>query len=412
MITELTLEWPESNCDGHGSCNECPTRDSMRTRYAYQPSPENLNIISYFDVHHANADNNLACGSLNKESGFPSVLAFFYAIDQINQNEGIQLPTSIRLGGAVIDTCSNNIRVTQDTFSLLLGEGLCGTTSTNTIDPSSVVVYMPSGSSNADAAAALLSPRKITTLNPSIHSMNKQGHSYYLQTSPSDMHQAQVLAAIAYRFGWSYASVVYSDTDSGRSIRDSFMSITSTSAANLCVGKNMSISSNPSMQSAEMLVRSIDSVPGSNAIILFTTPEQTRMILQAAQSLGLHDRFIWLGSDAWGTNKDIVEGLSDIARGAMTVDIWSEDVNSFVQYVTGLTVVNHGMIPDDWFEEFWQLSLECRLENSSVPQQLFTRNCQDSDRLTPDMVTQGPAVLQVIISTYMTAQGLNSIEVF
>ncbi len=40
----------------------------------------------------------------------------------------------------------------------------------------------------------------------------------------------------------------------------------------------------------------------------------------------------------------------------------------FAQWVGSLNLVNHGDIPDDWFEEFWQHALQCKLENSSVVQ--------------------------------------------
>ncbi len=43
----------------------------------------------------------------------------------------------------------------------------------------------------------------------------------------------------------------------------------------------------------------------------------------------------------------------------------------FKQWLNGLNVADHGEIPDDWFEEFWQHTLQCKLENSSVPQVLL-----------------------------------------
>ena len=40
----------------------------------------------------------------------------------------------------------------------------------------------------------------------------------------------------------------------------------------------------------------------------------------------------------------------------------------FNEWMGSLNLVNHDGIPDDWFEEFWQHSLRCKLENSSVIQ--------------------------------------------
>ena len=38
----------------------------------------------------------------------------------------------------------------------------------------------------------------------------------------------------------------------------------------------------------------------------------------------------------------------------------------FRHYVSTLTVGQHGNIPDDWFDEFWQRLHKCRLENATV----------------------------------------------
>ena len=41
------------------------------------------------------------------------------------------------------------------------------------------------------------------------------------------------------------------------------------------------------------------------------------------------------------------------------------EVEGFIAWMSRLTVADHGDIPDDWFEEFWQDTLKCRLENAT-----------------------------------------------
>ena len=70
----------------------------------------------------------------------------------------------LSLGGIAIDTCDNQLRVSQDIYSVLLGDNTCGITSD--LDPSSVMVYMTSGNEATKAAADLLSPRGVTVITP------------------------------------------------------------------------------------------------------------------------------------------------------------------------------------------------------------------------------------------------------
>ena len=56
------------------------------------------------------------------------------------------------------------------------------------------------------------------------------------------------------------------------------------------------------------------------------------------------------------------------------------------------------------------LLTQCKLENSTVVQDKYARICSPSDRITPDLVRQDDFVLQTIIATYMTAQGLSNVD--
>ena len=40
----------------------------------------------------------------------------------------------------------------------------------------------------------------------------------------------------------------------------------------------------------------------------------------------------------------------------------------FESWLNSLNLVQHDPIPEDWFQEFWQHALRCKLENSSVVQ--------------------------------------------
>ena len=81
-----------------------------------------------------------------------------------------------------------------------------------------------------------------------------------------------------------------------------------------------------------------------------------------------------------------------------------------MKWLESLTVASHGNIPDDWFEEFWQRSHECRLGNATKVMSDYKRVCLSTDRLTRDIVQQSNYALPMIINVQVIAQGLANID--
>lgn len=49
-----------------------------------------------------------------------------------------------------------------------------------------------------------------------------------------------------------------------------------------------------------------------------------RKVLESASRLNATRRFHWVGSDGWGKQTHLVEGLEDVAVGAITVELTSK----------------------------------------------------------------------------------------
>lgn len=88
-----------------------------------------------------------------------------------------------------------------------------------------------------------------------------------------------------------------------------------------------------------------------------------RGLLAAAKRLGYTNHFLWVASDGWGRQHKLVEGLEDVAEGALTVDLQSQPVPGFYEYMLSLTPKNNGRNP--WYADYWQELHNCVLPPSS-----------------------------------------------
>ena len=154
----------------------------------------------FINAHHQSVDDALLCGELDITGGFQHALAFLYATELVNSNPGLLLSPTIKLGGAVIDTCSSSVRVTQDVFSLTVGNSLYDVPSSELIDSDTILAFMPYGSENAQAASNLLSPRGVLTMSPSASSDDLTGTPYFLRTVQAYTKQAKALAELVSSF--------------------------------------------------------------------------------------------------------------------------------------------------------------------------------------------------------------------
>lgn len=107
-----------------------------------------------------------------------------------------------------------------------------------------------------------------------------------------------------------------------------------------------------------------------------------RRILQAAKRLNASHTFYWVASDGWGKQQKLVEGLEDVAEGAITVELQSDNIPGFDEYMMSLTPDTNHRNP--WFEQYWEDTFDCILEKN-VPLETYTNFnvCKPELRLSP-----------------------------
>ncbi|XP_061163158.1 uncharacterized protein LOC133172311 isoform X1 [Saccostrea echinata] len=396
-------------CDGVASCN-CPFPEYQPSRYMLNASRNQLNVVYLSDIHESDPYNPYACGKIDTASNFQNLMAFFYALNLVNQY--VNFPATLKLGGIALDTCSTTGRIGQDLYSLLSGEGICGDEGVGqVIDPSTIVVHLAKNSENAIATSSILSPLKITSMSQSATSVelsDKTIHNYFLRTVPPDNIQAIVMAEVITAFGWDYISAVYTENAYGKSAIKTFLENTAMNKKT-CTTLTSSMKTDATIVNARSVIDSLNQRVGARVVVLFVTAHHARLLLQATSEAGLNQRFIWFGSDTWSNDMSVVKGYEDVALGALTIQIKSEIINNFKAFLKTLSFQNRHGLPDDWFEDIYQTLHQCRILTSSV-RKTYTQICAGNEQVTDAMIPQDPYVLHTIISVFMIAQGLNRID--
>lgn len=396
-------------CEGVASCT-CPFPEYQPSRYMLNASDNQLNVVYLSDIHESDPNNPYACGKIDTGGNFQNLMAFFYALNVVNQY--VNLPATLKLGGLALDTCSTPGRIGQDLYSLLSGEGLCGEEGVGqVIDPSTIIVHLAKNSQNAIAASSILSPLKITSMSQSataVELSDKTIHNYFLRTVPPDNIQAVAMAEVIKQFGWDYISAVYTENPYGKSAIKTFLENTSANKKT-CTTLTLSMKTDATLADAKTVIDNLNQRVGARVIVLFVTASHARLLLQATSEKGLNQRFIWFGSDTWANDMSVVKGYEDVAQGALTIQIKSEVINSFKEFLKTLTFQNRHGLPTDWFEDIYQTMHQCRILTSAV-RKTYTNICSGNEKITDAMIPQDPYVLHTIISVFMIAQGLNRIE--
>ena len=145
-----------------------------------------------------------------------------------------------------------------------------------------------------------------------------------------------------------------------------------------------------------------------------------RGILAAAKRQSITDHFIWVASDGWGRQHKLVEGLEDVAEGALTVDLESNSVPGFDDYILSLTPYNNQR--NLWYEDFWQEVFGCVLPhnlnananaNASSPQSTLVADnmCRPDLKLTKQIGYEQDSKLQFVVdAVYAFAHALQALQ--
>uniref|UniRef100_T1IT32 G-protein coupled receptors family 3 profile domain-containing protein n=1 Tax=Strigamia maritima TaxID=126957 RepID=T1IT32_STRMM len=382
--------------------------------------PGSLVLGGLFPVHQKG--DRTSCGHLNKARGIQRVEAMLYAVDRINADPRI-LP-NIQLGALVLDTCS------LDTYALNQSLEFIRAALINTVDASALECADGSEPRERDGArpvtvagvvgasitsvsiqvANLLRLFRIPQISPASTGemlSDKTRFEFFARTVPPDNFQALALVDIVQQLNWTYVSTVASEDQYGEAGIDRFQR--EARARNICIGASEKVPHKANASAFDAIVRNLER-NAARGVVLFIVSDDLRGVLLAAKRANVS--LSWVASDAWGRQAKLLEGLEDVAEGAITVELEYVEMEEFDEHMMSLTPHNNSRNP--WFSEFWEESFQCILSNYT---QQYVQNktqqlplCSDGLRLDRHVYTQDSKVQFVIDAVYAFAHAYHNLH--
>lgn len=307
------------------------------------------------------------CGKINKDRGIQRLEAMLFAIDRINEDPS--LLGGIRLGATILDTCSSDTYALNQSLEFIRA-------SLNTVDTnafqcsdgappklrfSSRAISGVVGGSYSEVSlqvANLLRLFRIPQISPASTGTSlsdKTRYDFFARTVPPDTFQALAMVDVVQRFNWSYVSLVTSEGQYGDSGMTAFTR--EARARNICIAVNEKVPHSATMETFDQIYQNLLLKANARGVVLFTRAEDARGVLAAAKRANRSEDFVWVASDGWGKQEKLVEGLEEVAEGAITIELESRFIPEFDAYMRNLTVENNRRNP--WFKEYWEDVFQC-----------------------------------------------------
>nr|CAA67993.1 metabotropic glutamate receptor [Drosophila melanogaster] len=426
LVVVMVLSW--SRVVDLKSPSNTHTQDSVSVSL-----PGDIILGGLFPVHEKGEG--APCGPKVYNRGVQRLEAMLYAIDRVNNDPNI-LP-GITIGVHILDTCSRDtyalnqslqfVRASLNNLDTSGYECADGSSPQLRKNASSGPVFGVIGGSYSSVSlqvANLLRLFHIPQVSPASTAKtlsDKTRFDLFARTVPPDTFQSVALVDILKNFNWSYVSTIHSEGSYGEYGIEALHK--EATERNVCIAVAEKVPSAADDKVFDSIISKLQKKPNARGVVLFTRAEDARRILQAAKRANLSQPFHWIASDGWGKQQKLLEGLEDIAEGAITVELQSEIIADFDRYMMQLTPETNQRNP--WFAEYWEDTFNCVLTSLSVkPDTSNSANstdnkigvkakteCDDSYRLSEKVGYEQESKTQFVVdAVYAFAYALHNLH--
>ena len=368
-----------------------------------------ISMIGVFDVH-AKSLTPFTCGELVTKNGFQLLEAFNYAIDKVNDKTGIfqDILKDVKLGGYALDSCQSAIRAGYLVSNVHNGIAEL-TRNDETVDPNDINVYIgPYSSDSSLYLARILKSLKIPQISfgsTSTALLDRIKYPYFLRTVPADDRQALAMVKFLDQNDIRYVQVLHTRSNYGTLGAQAFADIAS--QYRICLAQKVVFADNSSVtqESGNDAVLDLLNKPNANTVVVFADGDHIAELLRAVRrNPNALNRFIFIGSETWGTSLDVVSGSEDLAVRSVTMTLESTDIPDFDNYLGTKSPGNYPENP--WFPEFYEEMVNCYL---TVPNGIHNKQCTSISEniVSQSDYIQDDGILHVINAVYAAAVGID-----
>lgn len=324
--------------------------------------PGHLMLGALFPIHKQGRP----CGEIQKEDGIQPLEALLFTVDQINKDKSL-LP-NITLGVKAVDSCDNPVYAAEKSLGLIKGFIARESNLTSTLSQfpeawskqerpgnENIVGLIGAQTSPVSVQIAnlgrLFKIPQVSYLSTSVALCNRQEYPYFFRTVPSDIYQAQAIGDLLKRFNWKYASIVHSDSEYGTKGYQALVDYVS-KTKEVCLADPITIYNAHFKDEdyKDAILQLLQRNSMSRVVIVFADRVPAGKLLEAAKTLRVKGRFIWIGSDAWASRESVVEKREEIVEGAIAVQPLRKDLPGYHEYFSQLIEKPNQRNP--WFDEY------------------------------------------------------------
>lgn len=363
------------------------------------PPSRKFSVAGIFPVHKLGPQS-FSCGQFNPSSGFQKLVAFLYALREVNLDPYV-LP-GIELGAIAIDSCSSEERAMADLF-----EFLSQLDTESNIKAEDIVSVVGLGDKESVHMHSLLKFLEIPQVSSIPTSLASYGDPWMMGTVPSEETHINIFVEIAMLMKWSYISVLYEMNTAYETTVNHFKQ--RANKHGICIAKQVGLSPFASAEEAQIIVRQLVLATGSRSVYAFIGNRNLLQFMKAliAERVPI-GRFLLVTTfnEDWSYDQEFLSALPRFGQGLLTIENQRYNLTNFYSYISSMTLQKHQPIPDTWFEEFWQHTFQCVLNSSKRALYQFPTPCTGREKFNSTEFTISPSVLPTILGVHTVAKGL------
>ncbi|XP_070198220.1 uncharacterized protein [Littorina saxatilis] len=397
---------PKAQCTDN-DCLECLPND-IPGEIVFVPG--DVYIVAVAPVHDRVAQKPLGCGTIRQEAGADFVQSVLFAVHKVNEKQAPfnNVFGSGTLGVLILNSCFRELVIKEKLIELHKGTLLLpdGHNSSDILPQiagyvgaffSTVSIAMYEVLTNLDTRFVLLSPA-----NTSPELSDRSKYPLYLRLTAGHNTQVNALLALIRELGHQFVQVLYDPDDNySMALKERINDLSTSKPFNICVVNN--IVSDSEGQSFYTVLDDLRKNLWAPLVIVTLQAAHSEKVLNDILSTMIpSDKFLFLGTDAWGRNVDLLTGQhSEKLLGSLSLTLELPLDQLFAEYLKRSDPLN---TPNPWLKYFWEARKNCYFDGS------FRR--RDKTGLCPAELTDGYVqnlwVPHYINAVYAFALGLDS----
>ncbi|XP_052795980.1 uncharacterized protein LOC128228613 [Mya arenaria] len=348
---------PVSACRKH--CEKCVHVDEGRFSYLHG---EEALIVGLFTIRNYGYST-FTCGLLRNETNdIITVSAFMHSVQEMRNTTGIDF------GALAIDDCYNGINTTSFLFKFLDKRLiLTDFTTGHVVDADRVVAVVGSLSSPVTILIGdIVNAANLPLVSYSASSMeldNRIRYPYFLRTVPSDPVQIHGMIQLVVQLEVNHVGLVYIDDAYGINGKEGLLN--EAKLKNICIRDPISISQDMTTSQLDKVINKLFTQQVRVVLYFGIDTLARRLLLTFKDNDNQGKPLIFIASDGWGTNRELVAAeVEKASLGALVFTVSAKEFQSisYRQYLAGLNISQTYF--NKWIPNYFENINYCNLISS------------------------------------------------